>query len=118
VAAKREPKTIEEARTLLLAFVPDWLDVTVYAHWSDYRGEGRAWSSVGYSCTLYRGGPARDKLLDVQAHTPAKLCKEVVAKLAALLAAEQRAASGALRRPKFGGPTLALTYDAPQKARG
>lgn len=74
-AKRKEPKSIEEARPLILGMVPNHCRVHIYAHWGESREDGRAWSSVGYDCTIY--GPTGQLIIDVKAPTPAGLVAAV-----------------------------------------
>lgn len=75
VARPKEPKTIQDARELILALVPNNHRVYISAHWHDERSSGRAWSSSGYSCSVYNA--TAKEIIDVESPTPAGLVAAV-----------------------------------------
>ena len=75
--AKREPKNIEEARTLILATVPEGSHVWIYASWSDYRKGGSKSSSESYRCHVIHDERKID--VTVESHLPAQLCRLLIA---------------------------------------
>lgn len=80
MAKTREPKTIDEVRTLLRAAVPDgtWLVLTAY--YCDHPDAGTCYSSTKYACEM-RNEALRIKI-EVQAHKPADLAKKALKALA------------------------------------
>jgi hypothetical protein len=98
-ARRKQPKTIQDARELILAMVPNGFRVYVYAHWHDSREMGHCYSSVGYSCSVY--GAAGKEIIDVQSPTPPGLVGAVYnafAELHVKAAAEAAAAAAAKNR--------------------
>lgn len=116
MAAKREPKTLEEARQLLLSALPEG-DYTLFCGVDYYDNLGRGYAShtVRYNCGVMRDG---DHLVSETAATPAKLAKQAIEALhrallprgLAVVAQPQRPAPRANRSTKV---PKRLTQDLP-----
>jgi hypothetical protein len=105
--AKREPKTIEEARTLILSLVPNDSRLYIRAHYHDHRNSGSWYQHVSYCCSIEN--KMFEHKVDVESHTPAQLCRLAIAAVQkalgplALPAVKPRKVSPAAR-PKLKGP--------------
>lgn len=80
MAKTREPKTIDEVRTLLKAAVPDGTRLHLSAYYYDHPDAGTSYSRVDYSCSM-----DHEKLrikIEVRAHKPADLAKKAIKALA------------------------------------
>lgn len=76
----RQPATIEEARAWIAEMLSSGMSAYVTASFYERRSKGSHSSSVEYRCHLLVDGETR---FEVEAHTPAKLCELVLARLSA-----------------------------------
>ena len=80
MAKPREPKTIDEVRTLLKAAIPDGTRLCLTAYYYDHPDAGTDYSRVDYSCSMDH--EALRIKIEVQAHKPADLAKKALKALA------------------------------------
>jgi hypothetical protein len=74
----KEPKSIEEAREILIAVIGNGRRLYISAHWHDSIHDGQARSSVGFQCDV---GPAEGYLtteIEARGATPGELVRNVL----------------------------------------